>query len=261
MSFFKELYNRNPLLVKLGTAHIFIAIALSIYSPFNPYQVLGLNSMIKPIKFAISISIMSYSLAWFLYYLNEKRKVNIYTYVTIIAMLFEQFAITFQALRGEQSHFNNSNTFGIILFASMGVFILAFTFWTAYITILFFQQKNFDIHSTYLLGIKIGLTLFVIFSLFGGYIAQQPGHTVGSNDGNEGIMFINWSKFFGDLRVAHFFGIHSLQIIPMLAYLLSKIFPTTLSKNILLVVSLAYTIFILFTMFEALFGKPFLNMF
>jgi hypothetical protein len=259
MKLINKLYERNPALTRLGNACLVTAIVLSVYLPFNSVQVLGLNSMIKPIKFALSIAVMSYTLGWFLYYLNEKEKVKTYNRVTIIAMLFEQAVITIQAFRGEKSHFNQSSLSGIILFALMGIFILTFTIWTAFMLYLFFKQKVFTIHSTYLWGIRIGLSLFVIFSLFGGYIAQRTGHTVGSEDGSPGIYFLNWSRFFGDLRVAHFFGIHALQIIPLLSLFLCKRFSEKTSKAILLLVSLLYTSFVLFTMFQAMEGKPFLG--
>ena len=259
MKLIKEIYKRNLPLARLGNANIIIAIALLIYLPFNHYEVLDINSMIKPIKFALSISIMSYTLCWFLYYLKDKNKVKVYNIVTIIAMVFEQLAITFQALRGQQSHFNNSSAFGIIIFALMGVFILTFTIWTAYIVFLFYKQKAFNLHPTYLLGIRIGFILFVLFSLFGGYIAQQTGHTVGGKDGDEGLFFINWSRLFGDLRIAHFFGIHSLQIIPFTAFIFSKQFSIKVSKIMLLVIVISYTSFILFTMIQALRGEPFIQ--
>lgn len=258
MKFIKTLYNRNPVLTILGTIHLLLAIILLLYFPYNTYRVLGLNSVIKPIKFALSISFMSYTLSWILFYLRDKQKTIVYTYVTVIAMVFEQSAITYQALRGEQSHFNHASLFGIVLFALMGVFILIFTLWTAYITVLFFRQREFAIHATYLLGIRIGLTLFVVFSLFGGYIAQQPGHTVGASDGGEGICFLNWSRAFGDLRVAHFFGIHALQIIPFLGWILSYKVQAKISSNILLLVSFAYTLFVVATMVQALSGRPLL---
>jgi hypothetical protein len=146
----------------------------------------------------------------------------------------------------------------MIVFSLMGLFILTFTICTAYIVSLFFKQKNFNLHPTYLLGIRTGLVLFVVFSLFGGYIAAQTGHTVGGKDGGEGLPFINWSRLFGDLRIAHFFGIHSLQIIPFAAFILSKYFSVSLSKILLLILSITYTLFILFTLTQALRALPFI---
>ena len=74
MNYIKEVYRRNKIFANLGTAHLIIAISLAIYFPFNENIVSGLNSVVKPIKFALSIAIYSYSMAWLLYYLDYKRK-------------------------------------------------------------------------------------------------------------------------------------------------------------------------------------------
>ena len=47
-------------------------------------------------------------------------------------------------------------------------------------------------------------------------------HNIGGKIGETGLPLLNWSTLNGDLRVAHFFGIHSLQIIPILGYYTSK---------------------------------------
>ena len=132
MNYIKEVYRRNKIFANLGTAHLIIAVMLAIYFPFNENIVTGLNSVVKPIKFALSIAIYSYSMGWLLYYLDYKKKVIIYSWVAVIAMGFEQLAITFQALRGQQSHFNHTTPFNGILYGLMGVFILTLTLWTGY---------------------------------------------------------------------------------------------------------------------------------
>ena len=250
---------KNKVLFWLGSIHLIIFIVLFVYSFFNKIEVLGINSMIKPMKFALSIWLYSWTMALILNYIIDKRKVKTYSWIAVICMSFEQLSITYQALKGELSHFNTSNTFGIILFALMGIFILTITLWTAYITYVFLRQKTYEIEPAIVLSIKIGLVFFVVFSLFGGYISSLQGHTIGSTDGGKGLWFLNWSTVFGDLRVAHFFGIHSLQFIPLFAITVTKYIDRPKSILAIITFSVVYLDFILWTLVQGLIGLPFLK--
>ena len=251
---------KNKILFWLGTIHFVFFLLLLIYFPFNTVIVLGLNSVIKPMKFALTIWIYSWTMSIILGYFQNQEKVKIYSWVAVICMSFEQIAITTQALRGQSSHFNNSDTYGLIVFQLMGVFILTVTLWTAYIAYIFIKQKAYNIAPSVVLGIKIGLIYFVIFSLFGGYIGGKTGHTVGASDGGKGLWFFNWSTIFGDLRVAHFFGIHSLQIIPIYGFLINKFSKTENAIKSVWFFAIAYLFFVLFIMFQAISGKPFISL-
>lgn len=251
---------KNKVLFRLGSVHLLIFLTLIIYSFFNDVLVLGTNSMIKPIKFALSIWIYSWTMALILNLVADNSKVKIYSWVAVICMTFEQIAITYQAFKGELSHFNTSNAFGIILFALMGFFILTITLWTAYITYVFIKQRDTKSKPVVVFSIKIGLIFFVVFSLFGGYISSLQGHTVGAVDGGKGLWFLNWSTHFGDLRVAHFLGIHSLQIIPLFAIVISKYFDNSRSIVAVKTFSLVYFFFILWTLGQGLLGIPFLKL-
>jgi hypothetical protein len=255
----KESLTKNKILFWLGVAHLIVFLCLLIYYPFNYVTVLGINSTIKPMKFALSIWIYSWTMALILNYVTNIYKVKIYSWVAVIAMSFEQAAITYQALKGELSHFNKSNSFGIILFSLMGIFILTITIWTAYMAYVFINQKYYNLSPPLVLSIKIGLIYFVIFSLFGGYVSSLQGHTVGSVDGGDGLFFLNWSTFFGDLRVAHFFGIHSLQVIPLFSLITKKYFDNSKSIKTVLLFSIIYLAFIVFTGIQGLLGLPFLR--
>lgn len=257
MALISEIYRRNKLLASLGTVNLMAAVLLFFYSFFNTEVVLGINSMIKPIKFVLSIWIYAWTMALLLFYVSDQNKVKKYSLVAIVAMGFEQFAIISQAIKGELSHFNNSSIYGGIIYALMGIFIVVLTIQTLRIAITFIRQKTYTIPAPLVLSIQIGLIYFVIFSFFGGYISGVNGHTVGANDGGEGLPLINWSTAFGDLRVAHFFGIHALQIIPLFGYWVSgKYNPSTATKAIW-TFSMIYLAYICFTMIQALMGMPF----
>jgi hypothetical protein len=241
----------------LGMMHLLLFVALAVYACFTDRLVLGINAMYKPMKFALSIWIYSWTMAILLQYFTNLRAVKIYTMVAVVAMCFEQWAITSQAFRGQLSHFNRSDLYGIVLFTLMGIFILALTLWTAYMTYMFYKQESYTLNPAMVIAIKYGLVMFVVFSLFGGYISSLSGHTVGAEDGSVGLPFLNWSRLFGDLRVAHFFGIHSLQIIPVFALGATKYLD--ISKAILAVKIFAGLLYVLVigTLVQALLGRPF----
>jgi hypothetical protein len=255
-----SILDQNKVLFWLGTIHFVVFLLLLLYLPFNKVVILGLNSVVKPMKFALSIWIYSWTMAIILSYINDVKKVKIYSWVAVIVMTFEQLAITSQALRGELSHFNISTTYGNIIFQLMGIFILTLTLWTAYIAYIFIKQKVHNIDAALVLSIRIGLILFVLFSLFGGYMGGKTGHTVGALDGGKGLWFLNWSALFGDLRVAHFFGIHSLQIIPLFTLSINKFLKTSSAIKMVWLFSLLYFLYVTYTMLQSILGKPFISL-
>jgi hypothetical protein len=137
-------------------------------------------------------------------------------------MLFENGLIITQAIRNTTSHFNITSSLNGIIFNLMGMFILVFTITVVLICISFFKQKQFSIPDAYVWGIRLGILFFLFFSLEGGAMLGLLKHTVGGPDGGPGLPLINWSTQYGDLRIAHFIGIHSLQVLPLVGNYFAK---------------------------------------
>ena len=159
-----------------------------------------------------------------------------------------------QAARGRQSHFNVATAVDGALFTVMGIVITIFTLWTAYMGYLFFKQKTFaqGLSTGYIWGIRTGFVFFVIFAFEGGQMASSLAHTIGAPDGGSGLPLLNWSTRFGDLRVAHFFGMHALQLLPLAGYYFVK------TKPALLIAAFIWFILVLLLYVQALRGIPLL---
>lgn len=252
----KNLKAKNPILYYAGWANLLAALALLLLMPFWETKVLGINSLIKPIKFCISIWIYSWTFAFILHDFINKKTVKRFSITAGVIMGIEQLIIIVQALRGKQSHFNQDSWPDAIAYMIMGILISTITIYTLIVSIKYIRQAT-NIYSAFQKrAIEIGLIFFVFFSFYGGYMSGVNTHTVGGLDGSEGILFLNWSKLFGDLRIAHFFGLHSLQIIPLFAYFIESKLSENKTKTYLYIFATVYLALVLGIMIQAINGKP-----
>ena len=95
----------------------------------DPTVVAGAPAWLKPVKFAVSISIYSFTLLWMLSRVEGRRRlVRRVGTLTAAAFLVEWGVIALQAWRGNPSHFNASTPLDAALFGVMGVFVVVL--WT-----------------------------------------------------------------------------------------------------------------------------------
>jgi len=249
ISFFKELKIRNEYLFYFGLLCIILSIICIVLTKTTSTQVHGVNAWFKPFKFAVSIGLFSWTMAWYCHYLSGFN-VTPFNWTVIILFGFELIYITFQASKGQLSHFNLDTALYSILYSLMGFAALMVTFYTAYIGFLFFTQSFPNLPSHYVWAIRLGILIFVIFSFEGALMSSQMSHSVGAMNDNSNWWIIGWSKTVGDLRVSHFIGMHALQLLPLLSFYVFK------NTKATIVVSILYGLLATSTLVQALNGKP-----
>jgi len=220
------LHRANPVLSWTGWLNVALLLLALVLLPFDERTVTGLPVWMKPIKFCLSVIAFVWTLGWLLAALPAQahRWVRFISWGVALSMMVEQLAIFVQAARGTTSHFNNASLFDGVLFGLMGLFIMLNTLLTVAAVYLVWRHRPHG-PAGYVWGIRLGLLLFLVGSVLGGMMIHLNQHTVGAPDGGPGLPGLGWSTRAGDLRIAHFLGLHSLQVLPLLGWWLSRRLP------------------------------------
>ena len=255
---FSTVKQSSPILFTIVVFHALAAIVCMIGIAVDDRILMGINVWIKPLKFCISGGIYILTLGYLItLYPFSKRKKNIINNLVSWTLLLEILIILYQASRGVQSHYNQSSLFDGLLFAAMGILI---GINVAIMFLFIVETIRLKLHTRPSVRWAILLGWLVVFfgSWVGGQMIGQLSHNVGIADGGEGLPILNWSTVAGDLRVAHFFGLHGIQIIPLFAFILSEKWNVSNKKHILVTVifGLMYAAFIGATFYQANQGMP-----
>jgi hypothetical protein len=249
MYFINHLKERNETLFYYGLICLVFAIICLILTKATSTQVFNVNAWYKPFKFAFSTFLFAWAMAWYCYYLPSFN-IKLFNWTVIILLGFEIVYIAIQAGRGELSHFNLSTPVYAALYSAMAIAATAVTIYAAYVGMLFFTNNFPALPIYYVWAIRLSIVIFVIFSFEGFVMGSKLTHTIGGKDGGEGIPILNWSTKFGDPRIAHFIGMHSLQVLPVLSFYVLK------NTKATLFVSTLYFLLAVYTLIQALQGKP-----
>jgi hypothetical protein len=240
-----ELRRRERLLFDSAIAALLGGVIALLAAAVDPHQILGISRWIKPAKFFLSMAIYLATLAWMFSLLE--RPVRYIRGLIVISMFVEIVCITGQSLRGKQSHFNVETLLDLVVFNTMGGFILLNSICVAILLRLFFRVVS--IERPLLVAIRLGLLVFLAGSFEAVFMLMRNAHTVGAADGGPGLPLVNWSTAHGDLRIAHFLGLHALQAFPLAALVLRRV-------SLVVVFAIAYLAVIAWLLFAALNGRP-----
>lgn len=272
----KRLWNTDVPLTLTGLLMLPALAIAAVGLIVDPRLITGAPAWLKPAKFALSIAIYVFTLAWmFTFIPGFKRTRRIVGWVTAIVMVLELSIIGVQAWRGTTSHFNFSTHLNAALFGAMGVAIVLQTVTSIAVAIALWRQKFEDQALGWALRLAMSITIVGAFS--GGLMTRPTAdqlaaahagqampvigaHTVGAPDGGPGIPGTGWSVEHGDLRIPHFFGLHALQALPLFALVLRRWrLPADSKVRLTLTAAGSYLALFAILLVQALRGQPVLN--
>jgi hypothetical protein len=234
----RRAFMANRSLTLLGVLML-ITLAVSLVGlAFDPRVITGAPAWLKPFKFAVSIAIYSFTLLWMLTFVQGRRfLVRMVSLVTLLAFAVEMVVVIAQVLRGTISHFNAASAFDGALFSVMGMFVILIWAMNLVAALLLLFQCLPD--PAFAWALRLGL-LLTLTGAAAGILMVQPtpaqraalaanervtaigAHSVGVPDGGPGLPITGWSTAGGDLRIGHFVGLHALQALPIVGWLLMR---------------------------------------
>jgi hypothetical protein len=245
----------------------------------DPRTITGAPAWLKPFKFSVSITAYSFTLLWMLNFVQGRRLlVKTVSFVTLLAFSVEMVVVLTQVLRGTRSHFNIGTAFDGILFSIMGIFVLAIWAMNLVAAVLLLFQRLPD--PAFAWALRLGLVLTLIGAASGALMTQPTAaqrssmaagqrvslvgaHSVGVDDGGPGLPITGWSTTGGDLRIGHFVGLHALQVLPIVGWLLARRRVRKLGNGqrvaLVWTAGLAYLGLIALLIWQALRGQPLLG--
>lgn len=206
----------------------------------DPRVITGAPAWMKPAKFAISIALYAFTFIWMLGFVRGprlRRMAGVAASLTAVAFVVEMVAIVVQVVRGVRSHFNVATPLDGALFSAMGAFVMLLWIMGLLLAVALIAQRMPD------RPLAMGMRLGVLVTLVGagmGFVMTTPtaeqraswaagapvtvagAHAVGAPDDAPGLPIVGWSTQGGDIRVSHFVGLHAMQVLPLIGWLVGR---------------------------------------
>ena len=257
-----ELLRRNRRLALAGFAIIALMAPTWAALLIDPRTLNGISVWVKPLKFEASVGLYLLTLAWFFGELPERVRagasVRGLATLAVTAGTFEIAYISIQAGRGLASHFNVGDPFHAFMYGLMGLAAVALTAVSPALAGLLIRHRPRHLSAAFWLSVVVGLVLtFVLGAGSGGALSAMDGHWIGGVRSDAGgVPIFGWSRTGGDLRIAHFFGMHAMHVLPAIGFTAARLLPSAGAVIAVVAASVAYTALTAAMFIMALMGVP-----
>lgn len=233
--FLAELFAREPLFA--GTALFLSVLAgmavIALY--LDPRMLDGADVWLKPLKFAVSLAVFLFTLAWFAAWLpqgvTDRGWYRAYALVVVVCIALEMIWIGGAAAFGLRSHFNTDIAFLRAVYPVMGIVATCLLSICLLYGILILSDGQSPLSPALRHAVGLGLILsFLLTVVVAGQMAGAvplPRLSWASAAGVEGwrAMLLGWRPGAGDLRPAHFVATHAMQALPLFGLLVERLAP------------------------------------
>jgi hypothetical protein len=253
-----SLWQREPRLFAFALILLAALLPAAIGLGLDERTLRGVNVWVKPMKFMLSVALLALTTTWFAAHLlpqaRRSRSFAALVWTLIATGGFEVGYITLQAALGQASHYNEGDALHGALYTLMGGAAIALTATQPWLAWLIWRHGRPDIAPAYRLSVLLGLLLTFALGATVGILlgGGQPPVT-------EGLPVLGWSRSGGDLRVAHFVGIHASQVLPLIGFALAT-WRVRAPISGVWAASLAWIVLWAATLAQAMQGRPLIGL-
>jgi hypothetical protein len=198
----------------------------------------------KPLKFMASTALFALTTTWFTGLLPQNLRNACVTravvWTLVWSSLFEVAYISLQAALGSPSHYNIADPFHAAMFVLMAVAAVLLTGTQAVLAWQIYRHSPQQPLPVATQAVLAGLVLTFVLSTVSGFMLGGHQPPAGS-----GLPIAGWHLGGGDLRPAHFLGVHAQQLIPLAGLLLQRHLPKFAAAGLWLLTGAYVTVWLL----------------
>ena len=260
------LWTMNPAIFLMTLISIFALLVSAIALNLDPNLLAAESVWLKPFKFGMSLTLYGASLLLVSAYLKMSTALKRASILACAGAAVELAALFLHAFRSANySSLNSPLDTALWLLIKLAIMPVASA--SIVMLVLLMRQKDLPpvLGSSLRWGLALAIAGFVpglimllpdsIQHIFSAHKSLTP---VSMHSAVHTLPFPGWHTQSGDLRAAHFLGLHALQIMPLIAIVIDRLaFLPILRRKILISISgYSYFLLLLLLTWEALRGEP-----